>query len=72
MWYVYREDLSSFLIIIGKTVTLLRPTSFYQNFGNVWAKHIKTRDGWESPIPSAKVAYLDAKDAAEVRTLVCL
>jgi len=56
----------------GKQVTTLRPMSYCQNFGNFWAKHIKTRDAFESPIPDAKIAYVDVKDVAEVRSVWCV
>jgi uncharacterized protein YbjT (DUF2867 family) len=54
----------------GLPFTVLRPTSFMQNFSHYNATTIRNEDKIYMPLGQGKVAYIDVRDIAEVARLV--
>ena len=54
---------------IGVNYTILRPTSFLQNFINYHSHTIKEHSGFYAPVGDAKYAMVDINDLGEIAAL---
>ena len=54
------------LLATDLPVTLIRPTWFMQNFASMWREGIVERDEIALPADESKIAFVDARDIAQV------
>ena len=56
----------------GLSWSILRPASFFQNFGNFFSASIKKDGAFYMPQGDSKVSYIDAEDIGSVAATILL
>lgn len=66
----WHREIEKYLEASGLPFTIMRPTSFMQNFSRYNAATIRNEDKIYMPLGQGKVAYIDVRDIAEVARIV--